>query len=63
MSKIKYAILDLVSVFETAIAQRQKIELDETKVKQDLLRTFLEKLEKKNNTVIFRRNISEMKSV
>lgn len=60
---IKYAILDLVSVFETAITQRQKIELDETKVKQDLLRTFLEKLEKKNNTVIFRRDISEMKSV
>ncbi|KAI8641731.1 hypothetical protein BD408DRAFT_403108 [Parasitella parasitica] len=42
----------LKSVFETALSQRQRIERDETRIKQELLVAFLEKLEKKNQTVI-----------
>ncbi|CEP10392.1 hypothetical protein [Parasitella parasitica] len=43
---------DLISVFETALSQRRRIEQDENKIKQKLLVAFLEKLEKKNRTTV-----------
>ncbi|CAO3654941.1 unnamed protein product [Mucor fragilis] len=45
---------DLISVFETALTQRQQIEKDESKIKQDLLKAFLEKLEQRNNDTVRR---------
>ncbi|KAK4515267.1 uncharacterized protein ATC70_002877 [Mucor velutinosus] len=45
---------DLISVFETAITQRQQIEKDESKIKQELLKAFLEKLEQRNKDTVRR---------
>ncbi|GAN02523.1 conserved hypothetical protein [Mucor ambiguus] len=45
---------DLISVFETAITQRKQIEKDESKIKQELLKSFLEKLEQKNRDTVRR---------
>ncbi|KAL9560220.1 hypothetical protein MBANPS3_000072 [Mucor bainieri] len=45
---------DLISVFETAITQRQQIEKDEFKIKQELLKAFLEKLEQRNKDTVHR---------
>ncbi|EPB83055.1 hypothetical protein HMPREF1544_10192 [Mucor circinelloides 1006PhL] len=45
---------DLISVFETAISQKKKIEKDESKIKQELLKVFLEKLEQRNKDTVRR---------
>lgn len=49
----QFAHIDLISVFETAISQKKKIEKDESKIKQELLKVFLEKLEQRNKDVMY----------
>lgn len=46
-----YVCVDLISVFETAITQRKQMEQDESKIKKELLKAFLERLEQKNKDV------------
>ncbi|KAF1802197.1 WD40-repeat-containing domain protein [Mucor lusitanicus] len=45
---------DLISVFETAITQRKQMEQDESKIKKELLKAFLERLEQKNKDTVRR---------
>lgn len=43
-----FSALDLTTIFKAAIEERKKSEVDESKIKKELLHLFLTKLKKKN---------------